>query len=156
MLIKRITLPLLALCSIILPHETYAALITDSDLSFGTIAITSNTSVSSVQLSRTGQATATGTLIILKLGQPGVYTLTELPPWVLVSLSANVPAFSFSTIPGTQQFTISAVDIPDTQTADESGTIQFKVGGVLQTSGVGGTYLGPATYQILLDIDISF
>jgi hypothetical protein len=140
----------------LLSTNTCAALLTDSAFSFGKIAITNNASVSTVQMSRSGRAAATGNIYILEIGQPGVYTLTELPPFAIVSMSADLPASSSSTIPGTQQFTISVLDIPDTLNVDASGTVQFKVGGVLQTSGLGGTYVGPATYQILLNIDISY
>lgn len=133
-----------------------AEFLIDSHFYFGKIAITNNSSVSSVQISRTGRSIATGNIYILEAGQPGVYSLTELPPFTVVSLSASLPAFSQSTLPGTQQFSISAVDMPDTVNTDADGTMQFMVGGVLQTSGAGGTYLGPADYQIMLDIDISY
>jgi hypothetical protein len=145
-----------AFVAIIITNEIHAAFLIDNDFSFGKIAVTDNSSVSSVQLLRSGRATATGSIYILEIGQPGVYTLTELPPFAVVSVSTNLPVFSFSTIPGTQQFSVSALDIPSTLNADATGTVQFKVGGVLQTSGVGGAYIGPATYQVLLDIDIIF
>ena len=154
MSIKHIVLTIFAL--LILSNKVCAAFLIDTEFYFGKISVTDNTIISSVQISRTGRATATGKLYILEVGQPGVYSLTELPPYVVVSLSANLPAFSTSAIPGTQQFNISAVDMPDTVNADFSGTIQFTVGGVLQTSGAGGTYIGPADYQILSDIDISY
>jgi hypothetical protein len=140
----------------LLSTKAGAALLTDNAFSFGKIAITKNASVSTVQMSRSGRAATTGNIYILEIGQPGGYTLTELPPFAIVSMSAVLPAFSFSTIPGTQQFTVSALDIPSTLNADASGNAQFKVGGVLQTSGLGGRYIGPAEYQIFLDIDISY
>ena len=144
------------LISSVVCAKAHAALLVDNDLSFGKIAISNNNVVSSVQVSRDGKSAATGKIYILEIGKPGVYTLTEFPPYALVSLSADVPAFSSSTIPGTQQFTISSVDMPDTINVGGDGSVQFKVGGVLQTSGVGGTYLGPATYQIYLNIDITY
>jgi hypothetical protein len=133
-----------------------AALLIDNDLSFGKIAVTNNNIVSSVQVSRNGASAAMGNIYILEIGKPGVYTLTEFPPFALVSLSAALPAFSSSTIPGTQQFTLSSVDMPDTINVGADGSAQFKIGGVLQTSGVGGTYISPATYQIDLNIDITY
>lgn len=131
-------------------------LLTDSALYFGKIAVTSNASVSSLQMSREGQFTATGNIYILEIGQPGVYTLTDLPRFSLVSMAAELPAYSASPIPGTQQFTISAVDMADTLKLDENGSGQFKLGGVLQTSGLGGNYVGPASYQIIININISY
>jgi hypothetical protein len=133
-----------------------ATLLTDSAFYFGKIAVTSNTSVSTLQMSREGQVTATGNIYILEIGQPGVYTITDLPRFSLVSMAAELPAYSASPIPGTQQFTITAVDMADTVKLDENGSGQFKLGGVLQTSGLGGTYVGPASYQIIIDINISY
>jgi len=136
--------------------QTFAGFLQDAELNFGKIAISNNSIVSSVQISRTGRTAATGNLYIIKIGNPGVYTLTEFPPFSVVNLSANVPTFSTSTIPGTQQFRLDSVDMIDTLNIDADGTAQFKIGAVLQTSGVGGTYIGPATYQINLNIDITY
>lgn len=133
-----------------------AALLTDSAFDFGTLAITDNTNVSSMQILRSGKTTTAGDIYILKIGQPGVYTLTELPPFAIVGISAELPAYSSSQIVGTQQLTISAVDMAENLRVNENGTVQFKVGGVLQTSGAGGTYVGPATYQIRLNISITY
>jgi hypothetical protein len=133
-----------------------ATLLTDSALYFGKIAVTSNTSISTLQMTRKGQVTATGNIYILEIGQPGVYTLTDLPRFSLVSMVAELPTYSASPIPGTQQFTISAVDMADTLKLDENGSGQFKLGGVLETSGLGGNYVGPASYQIIININISY
>jgi hypothetical protein len=134
-----------------------AELLTDSNLSFGKIAVTSNADVSTVQISRAGRAFATGNIYIIEIGQPGVYTFTELPPYAAVNLSVTLPIYSTSPIPGNQQFTISAIDMPSTLGVDASGTSeQFKIGGVLQTSGLGGVYIGPSTFDFIIPIDISY
>jgi hypothetical protein len=139
-----------------LSADAIADFLIDRSFSFGKIAVTNNNTVSSVQMSRSGRVAATGHIYILEIGQPGVYTLTDLPPFSVVSVTTNLPAYSSSTIPGTQQFTISSLDISDTLNVNESGTVQFEMGGVLQTSGAGGTYVGPAAYEILLNIDINY
>lgn len=133
-----------------------AALQIDNAFDFGTLAVTSNASVSSVQMFRSGKTSSSGYVHILQFGQPGVYTLNGFPPFTLVSMSADLPAYSVSPIPNTQQFIISALDMVDTLQLDGSGSGQFKLGGVLQTSGLGGTYVGPATYQISLNITITY
>lgn len=134
----------------------FAELLTDSDLSFGRIAVTSNATVSSVQMSRSGRSSATGSIYILEAGSPGVYSLTDLPPYSVINLTADVPAYSSSTIAGTQQFILRAVDMPSSAPAGASGVAQFTIGGVLETSGAGGTYIGPAPYTIVLAINISY
>ncbi|MDC8829762.1 hypothetical protein [Alteromonas gilva] len=107
-------------------------------------------------MSRTGRASATNSIYILELGTPGVYSLTDLPPYTVINLTANVPAYSSSTIPGTQQFVLRAVDMPASVNAGPAGIAQFSIGGVLETSGLGGTYISPASYNIDLAIDISY
>ncbi|NVK54237.1 MAG: hypothetical protein HWE26_01370 [Alteromonadaceae bacterium] len=129
---------------------------TDNAFSFGKIAVTNNSSVSSIQMSRSGRASATNNIYIIELGTPGVYSLTDMPPYTVINFSANVPAYSSSTIPGTQQFILRAVDMPSSVNTGQAGIAQFTIGGVLETSGLGGTYISPASYNIDLAIDISY
>tara|TARA_B100002049_G_scaffold225453_1_gene197530 strand:- start:250 stop:732 length:483 start_codon:yes stop_codon:yes gene_type:complete len=133
-----------------------AELLTDSQLSFGKIAVTDNSTVSSVQMSRSGRSSSTNNIYVLELGTPGAYTFTELPPYTMINLTADVPAYSSSTIPGTQQFILRSVDIPSSIKAGPAGMAQFTMGGVLETSGVGGTYISPASYTVVLAINISY
>ncbi|GGD55560.1 hypothetical protein GCM10011357_08970 [Lacimicrobium alkaliphilum] len=149
-------LKFLGLVCLVFPSAGLSDLLTDTALSFGKIAIRDNDSVSAVHLPRSGNQFPTNKILIIEPGTPGAYTLTGLPPFVEASLSADVPAFSAVPVAGTEQFTISAVDIPSTIKADASGNAHFKVGGVLETSGNGGTYLGPLDYQIMLNINLVF
>lgn len=137
-------------------HSAFSELLTDSNLSFGRIAVTSNTAVSSVQMSRSGRASATNFIYILDIGTPGVYTLTDLSPYTVINLTANVPAYSASPIPDTQQLILTAVDMPASIKVGPAGNAQFTVGGVLETTGTGGSYVGPATYTIDLPINITY
>ncbi|WP_164078288.1 DUF4402 domain-containing protein [Alteromonas facilis] len=152
----RLSLLYLLVIGFFLPGHVVAALIVDSPLNFGRIAITNNSVVSSLQMTRNGQTTATNNIYVLEIGTPGVYTVTELPPYSLLTLTADTPAFSGSTIPGTEQFTLTAVDIPASVPVNVSGTAQFSVGGVLETSGNGGSYIGPATYEITVNINLTY
>lgn len=114
-----------------------AELLIESELNFGRIAVTSNDAISSVQISRNGRSRSTNHIHILKKGTPGVYTFTDLPPYTVVSLNADVPAYSASTMPGSQQFILRAVDMPSSIKSNAAGTAQFSVGGILETSGLG-------------------
>ncbi|MCV2885897.1 DUF4402 domain-containing protein [Aestuariibacter sp. AA17] len=153
---KPVLFLFLLVLAILTPPSSHADLVTEQAFSFGKISIIDNSVVSTVQLSSSGRASSTNNIYILELGTPGVYTLTDLPPFTVVTLSANLPAYSASTLPSTQQFAISSVDMPATIKADAAGSAQFRVGGVLETSGLGGQYIGPATYQIMLPIEVTY
>ncbi|WP_102795100.1 hypothetical protein [Bowmanella denitrificans] len=133
-----------------------ADLLTDANFYFGRIAITNNSIVSTTTVPVNGNQTSTNHILVIEPGQPGVYTLTDLPPFANVSVSADVPAFSSSPLPGTEQFTITAVDIPSTLKADATGSVQFKMGGTIATSGTGGSYVSPADYMIVININITY
>lgn len=136
--------------------SAYADLIIEQHFYFGKIAIPDNNSVSTVTIPVTGTPTSTSKILIIEPGHPGVYTLTEFSPYTTISLSADIPAYSNSPIPGTQQFIITALDIPTSIKTDSTGSVQFKIGGTLSTSGLGGTYQGPASYSININIDLNF
>ncbi|MBT1065217.1 DUF4402 domain-containing protein [Bowmanella sp. Y26] len=133
-----------------------ADLLIDTPFTFGRLAISDNSQVSSTTLARNGNQSYTGRLLVIEKGTPGTYTLTELPPFTSFSLTPSLPAYSSVAIPGSAQFVITALDIPPTVKADINGDAQFTIGGTLTTSGNGQPYLGPADYQIMLDIEISY
>lgn len=133
-----------------------ADLLIDTPLTFGRMAISDNNQVSSTTLTRNGNQSYTGRILVIEKGTPGAYTLTGLPAFTTLSLTPSLPAYSALTIPGSAQFVITALDYPSTVKADINGDAQFTLGGTLSTSGNGQPYLGPADYQIMLNIDISY
>lgn len=126
------------------------------DLYFGELAITSNASVSSTTIRRNGTTSNTGTIFVIAVGNPGEYTISGATPFVALNLSIPLPVDSSATFPGTQQLRLSAVDMPSVVTPNTSGEVTFKIGGTLQTSGNGGTYLNPATYPFIIPLDVTF
>ena len=140
-----------------LSMPSVADLIVDNPLNFGEIAITGNASVSTVTITRSGGALSTNNIYIIRPGSPGVYTLSNLPPYVVANLSVDLPASSAMTYSNTAQFTMTAVDIPASVNVNASGSAQFKMGGTLSTSGEGTkSYYSGADYVIYLNLNIIY
>jgi len=125
-------------------------------LNFGEMVITSNASVSSTTLARNGAVTNSGSIFLITEGTPGEYTISDTTPYVALNLSITLPVDSSSTFPGTEQLRLSAVDIPAVVTPDGSGSVTFRIGGTIQTSGNGGPYLNPATYPFIIDLEVTY
>lgn len=134
-----------------------AELLIDTPLHFGEIAIRHNNSVSTVSINRNGNQISTNQIYIIKPGTAGAYTLTGLPPYAVVNLSVDLPAFSQAMYPNTAQFEISAVDIPTSVRLDATGSAQFRMGGTLSTSGNSlNNYYSGANYTIYLNVNIDY
>jgi hypothetical protein len=129
----------------------------DNPLSFGEIAVTSNASVSTVSISRSGSALSTNKIYIIRPGSPGVFTLSNFPPYTIANLSVDLPAYSAMMYPNTAQFTMTAVDIPSSVNMNAAGNAQFKMGGTLSTSGdPTKNYYSGADYVIYLNLNIIY
>jgi len=126
------------------------------DLHFGELAITSNASVSSTTIRRNGTTSNTGTIFVIANGTPGEYTISGATPFVALNLSITLPVDSSAAFSGTEQLRLSAVDMPSVVTPNSNGEVTFKIGGTLQTSGNGGTYLNPATYPFIIPLDVTY
>lgn len=129
----------------------------DNPLYFGEIAIRSNNVVSTTTVYRNGAQQSTNHIFIIKPGSPGVFTLSGMPPYRNINLSADFPATSAMTYPQTAQFSITAVDIPSSINTGPSGSVQFKMGGTLSTSGnPAQNYYSGADYQIYLNLNLDY
>jgi hypothetical protein len=129
----------------------------DNPLNFGEIAVNGNDVVSRTQLSRNGTQVSNNRIYILKAGSPGVFTLSAMPPYTTVNLSADLPATSAMAYPDTAQFSITAVDLPSAVNTGASGSVQFKMGGTLSTSGnPANNYYSGAEYLIFLNLNLDY
>lgn len=150
---KKYWVAILGFCT----AQCWAELTVDSPLDFGDIAIRGNNSVSSLIIGRNGSTVSTGDIYIIQPGSPGVYTLSNLPPYSTVQLTVDLPAYSAMPYPNTAQFVVTAVDIPSSLNLDPSGSGQFKLGATLNTSGnPAQNYYSGADYLIYLNINIDY
>ncbi|NWO04380.1 MAG: DUF4402 domain-containing protein [Alteromonadaceae bacterium] len=109
-------------------------------LDFGTLAITSNTSVSTLEFPRSGRnLSITGNLILVEKGEPGRYRLTGFPPNTGIDIEIDQASM---TAGGTGIPEILIVDSYDTGTVrtNDLGEAEFQLGASFSTSGNGGDY----------------
>lgn len=128
----------------------------NQQLNFGRIAITSNASVSTTTVRRNGSQQSTNKILVVQGGTPAILQLSNFPAYTIMNLSSNVPVSSAMGYGGTQQFTITALDMPSTVKADITGQATLTIGGTLATSGLGGVYYNEAVYNIYLEIEFSY
>lgn len=146
----------IGLCALLTTSAVWAELDLIQPLQFGKIAITGNSSVSVTSVRRNGSQTSSNKILIIERGHPAIIQLSNYPAYTTLSLSASPPFYSGAAYPGTEQFAITAVDMPATVRTDPTGQVQFNLGGTLSTSGVGGVYYSNAVYEMYIDIEISF
>jgi hypothetical protein len=125
-------------------------------LSFGKLAIVSNASVSTTTMRRNGTQLSTNKILIVEQGRPALIQLTDFPIYTTMTLTANTPVTSSMAYGGAEQFTVTALEMASTIKTDNLGQANFLVGGTLATSGNGGSYFNNATYDIYIDIELSY
>lgn len=141
---------------LLLTTSASAELFIDSPLSFGEISLRHNNGVSTTSITRLGAQSSTHQIRIIRPGTPGIYTLTGLPPYTTISISAPVPVISEATHPGAR-FSISNIDLPSSVRSDGNGSAQFRMGATLSTSGDPAEhYQSVADYMLFINIDLAY
>jgi hypothetical protein len=125
-------------------------------LSFGKIAIASNSSVSTTTVRRNGSQSSTHKIFIVQKGQPASIQLADFPIFTTIHLSAITPVTSSMPYGGSEQFTLTALDMPESIKTDNSGRANFYIGGTIATSGMGGSYFNGASYDLYIDLELSY
>jgi hypothetical protein len=125
-------------------------------LSFGKIAIASNASVSTTTVRRNGTQLSTNKIFVVEAGRPAIIQLTDFPIYTTMTLTANTPVTSSMAYGGSEQFTVTALEMASTIKTDNLGQTNFLIGGTLATSGGGGSYFNDAPYDIYIDIEFSY
>lgn len=124
-------------------------------LHFGKIAISSNSQISTTSISRTGLQTFAHKIRVLEQGAPGIVMLENLPPYSTLTLSSITPVQS-SHPPGSAFFILQSLDHPAQLRTNGAGVATLQYGGTLSTSGLGGVYLGPASYRFTVHFEVAY
>jgi len=109
-------------------------------LNFGTLAITGNDSVSTLELPRSGRnLSVSGSLVIVEVGTPGRYLLTGFPPNTNIDIDLSDATLSAG---GTGIPELLDVDRYDASSVftNELGEAEMQLGASFSTSGNGGSY----------------
>lgn len=142
----------------LLIFSTYlkADIVVEQPLNFGKIAISSNSFVSTTTLRRNGSQSSTDKIYVVEKGSPAILSFSNFSPFITLSIDENTPVSSSMAYPGTQQFTVTTLDIPPQVKMDSSGMGSLLFGGTLATSGLGGTYYADVPYVIYIDLEFSY
>lgn len=120
---------------------------------FGILAIPSNSGVSEVELPRSGRnIVVTGSIVVVSIGLPGRYLLSDLPANTPVEVSANDTELLYAGAGGSERLQIGQYDSADVVT-NNLGEAEIQLGASLETTGNGnfyedGPYMGST--QLLL------
>jgi hypothetical protein len=147
----------LLLLILLTAHSSQADITTVEPLSFGTIVVQGNSSVSEISIDTKNKLTKTNYIRILNLGQRGEYFLSDFPAFTQLFTSANITSSeTASSVGSSQQFTLSALTTAPSVTTDGDGTATIFVGGTLQTSGSGiGQYFDTG-YTVSFELTVDF
>jgi len=109
-------------------------------LDFGTLAITGNDSVSTLELPRSGRNLAvSGDLVIVEVGAPGRYLLTGFPPGTNVDIDLSETTLTAGGTGVPEPLAVDRFNAGSTFT-NEQGEAEVQLGASFSTSGNGGVY----------------
>lgn len=128
-------------------------LLEQETLSFGILAVPSNSVVSALTLAPDGSVTTSGDLFVLQAGTAGRYQATGFTPGVELAVEIIVTPL-FRDVDASRYLTITALDYPETITTNGAGGATFSVGATLQTTGNGFPYIAD-DYSATLDITLT-
>jgi hypothetical protein len=133
-----------------------AAIATISELSFGTIAVVNNDTMSDISINTSGRIIITNHIRVIMPGQRGEYVLSSYPTYTqLFTTVSVVQSQSTSPAPGSEQFTLVEVNTAPSVTTSGSGTATVFVGGTFRTSGAAGQY-NDTLYSASFNLDVNF
>jgi len=146
---------LLALASILAFESASAAPVIEElqPLSFGTLAITANSSVSQFTYPGSGRnPSVDGQIAVVSAGVPGSYRLSGFPSFSQLSVSIDAANLIASGVGINETLVVDNYDV-DNLSTDAFGDAEIALGAILSTSGNGNpyvdtTYNGSATMRV--------
>lgn len=135
------------------PTTLNAAVTVDQAFTWGTIGMTDNSIVSSLAIQTNGTTIATGSIVEIITGQPGIFTIDGLPVDTAI-VSVDVAVTSAMQFGGSETFNIDNFNVaaPASTTGDEA---QITIGARLVTTGSGTGYID-GSYTASLEVTFNF
>ena len=110
-------------------------------LSFGTLVVSNNSSVSRFTVPKTGRnITVEGQFAQIAAGSPGRYRFTGFPAFTSLSISLDITTLTTGANNFPEPLTVDSYDI-DNITTDADGEAELSLGARLNTSGSGNAYV---------------
>lgn len=109
-------------------------------LNFGTLAITGNDSVSTLEFPRSGRnLRISGQLVLVASGEPGLFRLTGFPANTGIEIEIDNASMTAGGTGVPEALAVHSYDSPDVRT-NEFGEAEFQLGASFSTSGEEGEY----------------
>lgn len=123
-------------------------------LSFGKIAISDNSIVSTLAISRNNTIQSSNNIHVIIPGEAAEILVDNIGANIALNINATVTNdFAHELGLGGAAFTLNSLDYQPTIITDSFGRKVFRLGASLQTSGLGGSYIdGNHSATITLDI----
>lgn len=135
---RRLFLALLLFVS----HPVWAAVEVEElqSLDFGTVAITGNTGVSSLAISRSGVVDVEGDVLVVARASSGRYQLSGFPPNTRIEVDAETAVLTAGGTGFPEPLTLADYESNGLR-SNEVGEAVLQLGGVLRTNGNSGSYV---------------
>jgi hypothetical protein len=136
---------------------SWAQIVEEIPISFGTIALVHNDSVGSLSIDIFDNLSVDNNFRVITPGNFGVFNISGLPANSALPVQVNITNSTMN--PGRafdESFTFSVSSYDQTARADASGNATIRVGGTITTSGTGNRNFEQATYESQIRITINF
>ncbi|WP_405128076.1 DUF4402 domain-containing protein [Pseudoalteromonas sp. PB2-1] len=124
-------------------------------LSFGLLAITDNSSVSSVTVLPSNTSASSNSIYVVKQGRAAELLFEGYGARIQVTISDNVNNQPLSNLHNNQRFYLNRLIYNPTLVTDSYGSAVLKVGGQISTSGDGSTY-NDGYYDATVSLTVDF
>lgn len=136
--------------------NAYATVTPIQELNFGTIVVTKNTSISSVQIDPVGNVQIIGGIAVIDEGNHAVYELSDLPVNRVIDVDVDViNSTMISDSSSEETFTFSLIRNEDTVRTNDSGVGILTFGGKIETSGNTSIRYTDTNYNSTIQITIN-
>jgi len=126
-------------------------------ISFGSVVILDNASPGSINIDFLGNVTISTHFGVIETPLYGIFRLVDYPAHANLFLTGGIIQGQTTSIQfSPEQFTLTNVNLPASVRVESDGTVDFRAGGRIVTSGSGSTTFADTTYTSRLIITVNF
>ncbi|KZN45663.1 DUF4402 domain-containing protein [Pseudoalteromonas luteoviolacea] len=135
---------------------SYASVVVERPLNFGTVLISNHAEVGRVQMRANGQSTTNGPVHLVSGAHTASIVLSALPAQTNIAISTNIitPQMSHSNL-AISGINLIHLEHVDRVYSDTLGNAQFEVGGTIEIKSSPSQY-PDGTYRVWASIEVSY
>ncbi|MDT0582881.1 MULTISPECIES: hypothetical protein [Alteromonadaceae] len=126
-------------------------------LDLGTVAVLDNSTVGTIEIDLDSFTRTSGGVRLLQVGQPAIMRAQGFDPErrLYITVQANQGGTVTDQV-SQEQFVVQRYDAEEFVITDESGNVDFVVGGVFATSGSGGTNFRDTVFRAQYTVTVNY